>query len=46
MLEVKECRNCGEGFLCRSCNIGLGHFDDDLNRFINAYEYITKHKGV
>ena len=32
------------GLLCRYCNVGLGHFKEDLTRFRKAMAYIRKHK--
>jgi len=28
------------GLLCRSCNIGIGHFEDDTERLKNAISYL------
>lgn len=28
------------GLLCRKCNIGLGHFDDNVGLLTNAIEYL------
>jgi hypothetical protein len=30
------------GFLCRNCNIGLGHFKDDLDLLDKAMEYLVR----
>jgi hypothetical protein len=30
------------GILCHKCNVGLGHFDDDVIRMQQAVEYLKK----
>lgn len=32
------------GLLCRGCNIGLGHFRDDLGRLLKAVAFLQKVK--
>ena len=29
------------GLLCKRCNLGIGHFDDDPERFIAAAKYLA-----
>jgi len=48
-LDVKEinidhCHTTGKvrGVLCRQCNLGLGHFKDDLISLNNAINYLIK----
>lgn len=31
------------GLLCRRCNSGLGHFDDNLETLMKAIEYLRKY---
>jgi hypothetical protein len=30
-------------YLCMSCNVGLGHFQDNIERLLAAVEYLRKH---
>lgn len=30
-------------YLCMGCNLGLGHFKDDIARLYAAIEYLKKH---
>ena len=32
------------GVLCHKCNVGLGHFNDDVSLMAQAIEYINKYK--
>lgn len=32
------------GLLCKNCNIGIGHFKDDISLINNAIEYLNKYK--
>jgi hypothetical protein len=32
------------GLLCKNCNLGLGHFKDDISVMSSAIEYISKSK--
>jgi hypothetical protein len=32
------------GLLCHGCNLALGLLDDDLDRIMNVFHYIQKHK--
>ena len=32
------------GWLCRKCNLGLGNFNDSIERMQNAIEYLKRHK--
>jgi hypothetical protein len=32
------------GLLCSKCNFALGNFDEDVDKLLNAVEYLRKHK--
>jgi Recombination endonuclease VII len=38
-------RNSVRGLLCNSCNIAIGLFEEDLERFTSAMAYLTLHAG-
>jgi hypothetical protein len=33
------------GLLCRGCNMGLGHFEDDIERLESAIRYLKQYKA-
>jgi hypothetical protein len=41
-LAVDHCHKTGKirGLLCQSCNVGLGHFDDSLDKLESAIKYL------
>lgn len=43
-LDLDHCHRSGRfrGWLCNPCNMGLGHFKDDLRRLNCAIEYLRK----
>lgn len=45
-LAVDHCHSTKKirGLLCRDCNQTLGKFNDDIERFQNAVNYLQKHK--
>lgn len=44
-LHMDHCHITGElrGFLCRSCNLGLGFFKDSDDILLSAMKYMAKH---
>ena len=44
-LAIDHCHisNSIRGVLCRKCNLGLGSFDDSIERLKNAIAYLEKH---
>jgi len=45
-LAVDHCHTTGEvrGLLCPSCNVGLGHFRDDIELLEDAIDYVKNSK--
>lgn len=41
---IKTCGNCVRGILCSYCNVGLGHFKDDIEFLENAINYLKNSK--
>ena len=41
---IDHCHSSGNirGILCRKCNLGLAHFNDDIEIFVNAIKYLKK----
>ena len=42
---VDHCHHTGKirALLCDSCNLGIGHLDDDINKVALALSYLKKH---
>lgn len=42
--HLDHCHSTGEfrGVLCRECNLGIGMFEDDLDKLHGAIEYLLK----
>ncbi|HSU47261.1 MAG TPA: endonuclease VII domain-containing protein [Arthrobacter sp.] len=48
LLVIDHCHVTGDvrGLLCHRCNIGLGFFDDDVDRFMSAAEYLKENQPL
>jgi hypothetical protein len=46
-LVVDHCHVTGKirGLLCKKCNLGIGHLNDDITILENSIEYLKKHKN-
>jgi hypothetical protein len=45
-LDHNHINNEIRGVLCYSCNVGLGHFKDNINNLLNAISYLKKKKFI
>jgi hypothetical protein len=45
-LAVDHCHKTNKirGLLCKSCNVGLGHFKDNIKSLLKAAEYLKNHE--
>ena len=43
-LNIDHCHKTNKvrGLLCDSCNLGIGHFNDDLSLLLSAIKYLSK----
>lgn len=43
--HLDHCHNTGtvRGILCKKCNLGLGFFDDNIDKLYSSIEYIKKY---
>lgn len=46
-LHIDHCHSSGgvRGILCRSCNIGIGNFEENIERINAAISYLQKHQN-
>lgn len=47
-LHIDHCHKTGKlrGLLCGNCNVGLGHFKDNIQLLSNAIKYLEEHNNV
>lgn len=38
--------NTFRGYICNSCNLGIGRFNDDVNILYNAIEYLNTENNI